>query len=146
MRAVIATILGEPVACPRPRVAQGGRRTYYPARYETWRTLAVLSLRAQIDGGPLLGPLAVEIEAVHARPRSCPKGHKPWWGPGRVFKATRPDADNIAKAVLDALDAAGWLADDGQVVDLRVRQWYAAEGEDAGIALAVRELVLLPSG
>ncbi len=38
------------------------------------------------------------------------------------FRRQKPDVDNIAKAVLDAIVQAGILEDDTQVVDLEVRR------------------------
>ena len=131
-------ISGDPVACPRPRVTKTGR-TYYPARYDAWRRAAALEVRAQLAGAdPLRGPVVLEVVIVHPRPKRAPRGLKAWWGPGRVVKATRPDIDNGAKAVLDALDAGGLLSDDGQVVALTVCEWYAAEDEDSGVSVTAR--------
>lgn len=39
----------------------------------------------------------------------------------------RPDADNIAKAILDALNGLAY-DDDSQIVDLTVRKFWAREG------------------
>jgi crossover junction endodeoxyribonuclease RusA len=132
-------VLGAPVACSRPRVT--GRRSYYPAAYDGWRRAAAVLLRAQHEGrDPIQGPVTVEVVAIHPRPRRCPAGLRAWWGPGRVVKATRPDIDNIVKAALDALDAAGVLADDGQVVRLVAQDWYAAEDEDPAVVVRVWEV------
>lgn len=41
------------------------------------------------------------------------------------FKISRPDCDNLAKPILDALQQAGVLPDDSQVVNLQVKKYYA---------------------
>jgi Holliday junction resolvase RusA-like endonuclease len=44
---------------------------------------------------------------------------------GEVLPTTKPDADNVVKAVFDGLNGVLWR-DDVLVVDLRVRKRYAA--------------------
>lgn len=40
----------------------------------------------------------------------------------------RPDADKLARAVLDAITESGTIRDDAQVVSLRVRKRYGQPG------------------
>ena len=53
-----------------------------------------------------------------------------------------PDADKLARAVLDALTAAGIYHDDGQVAVLTATKLYAGRdaGERPGVAISVEEL------
>lgn len=53
--------------------------------------------------------------------------------PRRPVRARTGDVDKLARLVLDALQAAGVLADDAQVVELTVRKEYVGKGgfEDA---------------
>ncbi len=44
-----------------------------------------------------------------------------------IAKSTRPDLDNLAKSVLDAMVDAGVLKDDGAIVELALAKYYAAE-------------------
>ena len=44
-----------------------------------------------------------------------------------IIKSTRPDLDNLAKSVLDAIVDAGVLKDDGAIVELALAKYYAAE-------------------
>lgn len=66
------------------------------------------------DGAPRFhGPVSVRIDVFRALPKGAPK---------RVDSEPdthRPDADNVAKGVLDALNGVAW-DDDAQVVDLYV--------------------------
>lgn len=43
-------------------------------------------------------------------------------------KDTRPDADNYAKELIDAMTSCGFWKDDAQVVDLRIVKCYAETG------------------
>lgn len=62
---------------------------------------------------PLAGPLAVLIEFRFERPKSRQRK-----GLDLTFKTCKPDLDNAAKAVLDAIGEAGWWVDDAQVAVL----------------------------
>ena len=48
----------------------------------------------------------------------------------------KPDADNIAKIILDALNGLAY-DDDKQVVDLRVLKWY---GEESKVVVSLMEI------
>lgn len=62
---------------------------------------------------PLAGPLAVLIEFTFERPKSRQKK-----GLGITYKTCKPDLDNAAKAVIDAIGEANWWADDAQIAVL----------------------------
>jgi hypothetical protein len=53
-----------------------------------------------------------------------------------VWHATKPDVENLAKALLDALTGILWV-DDGQVAELVLRKKVAAGGESTGVLLKV---------
>ena len=117
------TIPGEPCAKGRPRFSRRSGRAYTPAKTAAWATMAGWYMR---DGGlpdaPLSGPLYVEIVATFARPKSRMK-KADWHGPAP--HVVKPDADNIAKLVLDALQAAGVIEDDKTVCRLYVSKLWA---------------------
>ena len=50
------------------------------------------------------------------------KSPKKLWG---TYKTTRPDADNFCKALIDQMTQAGFWTDDSQIVDLRIKKYYA---------------------
>ena len=57
----------------------------------------------------------------------------------REPRCAKPDCDNLAKAVLDALNGVLWQ-DDSQVVELSVSKWYAAGDESPRTTIDVEEL------
>jgi Holliday junction resolvase RusA-like endonuclease len=69
---------------------------------------------AQYRSGPLDGPLIVSIYAWFRKPKSSRLTHP----------TVKPDADNIAKAVLDSLNGILWH-DDKQVCQLSIHKVYA---------------------
>lgn len=123
---MIVTIPGVPVAQGRGRAVRmgAGVRVIDPERSRSWKgAAAVFMLQARNAAGlhaPMDGPLSVTIDAYWPRPKSLPKrmGHE------RLPRPSRPDVDNIAKAVMDAGNGVLW-ADDGQVVELTIRKWVA---------------------
>lgn len=72
---------------------------------------------------PLDGPLAVLIEFTFVRPKSRQRK-----GVGTTYKTCKPDLDNAAKAVLDAIGEAGWWVDDAQISVLLLVKREALEG------------------
>ena len=75
---------------------------------------------ALIDVGPCPpGALAVDIVAIWPAAAERSKARKGQPRPVIVeWRAMDPDADNVAKGVLDGLQAAGWLDEDNRVVRL----------------------------
>lgn len=63
----------------------------------------------------LLGAVAVGLKFEMPRPKTVTRGRP----------SVKPDADKLARAVLDALTKAAVYEDDARVVDLHVSEWYA---------------------
>lgn len=119
-------IPGDPVPQPRPRVSTRGgfARAYVPASHPIHAYRAEVQLRARAAGVKATDqPLGVVILATFARPAShlTKKGLR-----AGAPALPRPDVDNIAKGVLDALGEL-W-GNDSCVASLRVEKWYGTEG------------------
>lgn len=56
---------------------------------------------------------------------------------GPVPAPVKPDADNLAKAVLDAMTKIGWWTDDGRVVELRTLKIFHGKGRTPGALISV---------
>jgi Holliday junction resolvase RusA-like endonuclease len=120
------TIPGDPVPQPRPRVStQGGfARAYVPASHAIHAYRAEVQLRAKAAGVVAsTDPLSVEIVATFARPTShlTKKGVR-----ATAPTLPRPDVDNIAKGILDALGEL-W-GNDSCVASLSVEKEFGLEG------------------
>jgi len=100
-----------------------GQHFYTPAKTANWEAYAAgIMLGARTANHPEAGPLKVTILAVFACPKNAAK-RRPLLG--RLWRVSRPDLDNVAKAVCDAGNAVLWL-DDKQIVDLRVQKVIAS--------------------
>jgi Holliday junction resolvase RusA-like endonuclease len=123
--AVTFTIPGEPVPQPRPRVSTRGgfARAYVPKEHPVHAYRKAIAEAA--DEAGLVAqdePLNVVIDAVFERPKSHlnKAGVKP-----TAPRLPRPDVDNLAKAVLDALQDV--IGDDTNVARLVVEKSYGQE-------------------
>lgn len=119
------TIPLAPRGASRPRAARGGGRVYMPPEHRAWMDAAVAALREQYLGVPIACPVSVEIVAYWTTPKARPRwcNLETWRNreaTSGIPYATKPDADNVAKMVLDALVDARILVDDAIVVELNV--------------------------
>ena len=69
-------------------------------------------------------PLDVRIVAYFPIPKSASKKRQAMMRVNRLRPTKKPDCDNIAKAVLDALNDIAYH-DDSQVVDHQLRKFYS---------------------
>lgn len=133
-----ATLDIDPMPAPRPRArairARGTNKyiatVYSPAEYKAWQEKATKLLveeREFQDLELLEGPLSVGIIVTVPRPKTTKLPHP------------KPDVDNYAKAVLDAMTDAGIWANDSQVAFLVVKKEW---GDDATIGIEVTPGVL----
>lgn len=157
---------GEPDARPAPRRVSFvvpaetrdkkgrliGPQTWQRARSRNGRHFTAKATREAKDatsrvaervlGGapPLTGPLSARILFVFPALGGWPKAGRP-----REWKATRPDSDNLAKLVLDAVNEVAF-GDDGQVARLVAEKVHGATGEPPRTEVVVEQLVTPPPG
>ncbi len=108
----------EPMAKARPRVTRHG--TYMPRPYQAWRGRFV-HLVQQTHGlpAPIADTFALKLTIV------------------TKSGSMRPDLDNVAGAVLDALQDARVIANDRKC---RVLEACVVKGKDVGIQIEVEEI------
>ena len=123
--AVTFTVAGQPVPQPRPRVSTAGgfARAYVPGKHPVHAYREAIAAAARAAGLTTTGEvLNVVIDAVFERPKS----HMNKAGvKSTAAKLPRPDVDNLAKAVLDALQDV--MGDDSLVGRLVVEKSYGQE-------------------
>ena len=118
-------------AQPRPRFRRNGS-PYTPKKDKEYREAIQ---QAYKDGGGVWfgeAPLRVVINIYRALPNSYKRKTREVVQPD-TFK---PDIDNLAKAILDALNGIAWV-DDAQIVGLEVHKWARREREGDLDRLAV---------
>lgn len=123
----------EPMPTPRPRarcISVPGRKPiasfYSPKEYQDWQKEAA-RLLAKIEAFPVEGTCIVSITCAVTKPKTtklpCPK----------------PDVDNYAKGILDAITKDGrFWADDTQVRMLMVSKLWADPGNE-GVYVTIQK-------
>lgn len=132
-----ATHFGPPQGARRHRmtVRGGHARAYTDARQVSEEASLAEVLRAAVPvGWSTEGTYSVHIVAWFGRPGRLKR--KADRGSGMVPHAAKPDADNLAKLVLDAATRAAVWRDDALVYRLQVERWYlplSSDGVEVGL-------------
>ena len=127
---------GIPKGQPRPRSRGKAPGVYDPGTADAWRACVKLAGREQRPEQPLDGPLEVAIWLHFPRPKRLMRKKDP---AGTVVHTSKPDADNVAKAVLDALQEDGWFRDDCQVWSLVVKKHYHDKAGRPGALIEIEQ-------
>ena len=118
---MIIYIPGDPVGKERPRHTRNGH-TYTPEKTKAYEAkVAACFLKAH--GKRIDGPVFVAITAYMPIPKRATKADRAAMEAGTRLPMKRPDADNIAKIVMDALNGLAYH-DDAQVIGLSVLKRY----------------------
>jgi len=116
------TVPGNPVAQPRVKARKAGNfiQIYTPdKKVKPYKeAIKLVATQAMVGRKPMEGPLSVAIFFYIDRPKSHTKKQRE-----QDWHAQKPDLDNLAKAVLDALKEVTW-SDDSQIAELQItKQW-----------------------
>lgn len=143
-------VSGEPKGQPRPRAfarKMGGKfvaRVFDAGTAEAWKGAVAAEAAQHKPSAPISGPVRLRINFFMPRP----KGHFVAGKPERGLKigapyrhVGKPDADNLAKAVMDALTQCGWFwVDDAQVAVLTVVKSYNESANGIGAYIEIGEV------
>ena len=118
---------GQPAGMPRMRTRRTRFGVVHYVPPNSPGTLFRNAVRLKAVGQPkLTGPVALLIECLFAMPVSWSKAKRAkHHGQAHTQK---PDGDNVAKAVMDGLTAAGVWPDDAVVWSLEVRKIWSVQG------------------
>ncbi|MDR2209373.1 MAG: RusA family crossover junction endodeoxyribonuclease [Azoarcus sp.] len=125
MTIILFTVPGHPVGKARPRFTRSGH-AYTPEKTASFENLVKLAAKnAMRDLAPIEGSVSAEVISSFPVPASWSKKKRQAALNGEVMPTVKPDADNVAKAVLDAINGICY-ADDSQVVTLHIEKRYSA--------------------
>lgn len=116
-----------PVAKGRPRFSSRGGfvKTYTPAKTSEWEDVVREEARKAMGSSePIDGPVALSLRFYLPIPASWSKKRTEAAKSGQERHIKKPDADNFAKAVMDACNGVLFI-DDSQVVDMHVAKYYS---------------------
>lgn len=123
-RAIMFTVLGRPRPQPRPRWVGGRMVSTADRKAKLWRASVERTVKAALadrgsDGLPawLQGPIRLQATFMFETGK-----RERWMTP----HTAKPDADNLAKPIMDLMERAGLLpAGDQRVVQLEVTKLWA---------------------
>jgi Holliday junction resolvase RusA-like endonuclease len=130
------TIPGNPVGKGRPRVSRRGgfARMYTPEKTASYESLVAMAGHiAMGDMHVWLCACAVTLDIRVPVPASWSQKKRAAALAGLVHPTTKPDIDNVEKAVFDGLNGVVWK-DDVQVVSVTKRKRY---GDRPGVEVRV---------
>jgi len=117
------TVPGNPTGKGRPRVTKNG--TYTPQKTKDYQkkvaTIAVIESDNYFTSDE---PLVATILCYYPIPKSMPKYKRKMIEEGTLYPIVKPDIDNVAKAILDALNGVIYK-DDNQIVELHIKKLYS---------------------
>lgn len=139
------TVPGAPIGKGRPRVTTRGGKfatMYTPEKTVNYESLVSHSAKVAMNGMALFdGPASVTLEIRCQVPASWSQKKRAQALAGQVYPTTKPDIDNVEKAIFDGLNGVVWR-DDVQVVDVTKRKRYA---DTPGVVVTVIPIgVLMP--
>lgn len=123
---IFFTVPGQPQGKGRARafVRNGHVAHYTPEKTRSYEgVITALALEAMHGRAPSNAPLQLDLILWFEVPDSWPKWKRDAALAGTVVPTTKPDADNVTKAVKDALNGVVWR-DDCQVVRMSVAKKY----------------------
>lgn len=134
-------VAGIPKGQPRIKAAvrKGCRHAvvYDPGTADAWKMAVALTAQKHRSPVAFSGPVSLGIAFYMPRPKSHYKGGDVARGlkeNAPLRHTAKPDADNLAKAVMDALTNLGGIwQDDAQVARLVVEKQYTQFGNGADI-------------
>ena len=143
MRKIEFFVPGAPIGKERPRAARRGAGVvmFTPEKTAGYEALVAATAAATLAGDApthqlLDGPLEAVLEMRFPVPASWSKAKRARALAGVEWHTSKPDADNVAKAVLDACNGVVFR-DDAQVVMLVATKEFS---EAPGVRVVIREV------
>lgn len=139
MSVILFTVPGKAVGKGRPRIGRVGShaRMFTPEKTVSYEGLVGWTAAQAMAGRPLiLGPVSVCMDIGMDVPASWSKVKQAKALGGEIHPTTKPDMDNVVKAIFDALNGVVWK-DDVQVVRLTTGKQYAHTPQ---VCVEIREI------
>lgn len=125
MKSYTFEVTGEIVGKARPRMNTYTGKAYTPTKTKNYEYLVKQSFLLKYPNAEVLeGRASVSILALFQVPKSTSKKNSEKMLNKQISPTKKPDIDNIAKIVLDALNKLAYK-DDTQVVELNIAKAYA---------------------
>jgi Holliday junction resolvase RusA-like endonuclease len=136
------TICGEPRGKERPRVCRKGFKvfTYTPEKTSDYEKVVRNEFRENVGiKFKEKTPIKVKITAYYKIPKYVSKDWIRKMNAGLILPTKKPDADNVCKIILDALNGVCY-EDDVQVCRLEIEKFYS---ERPRVEVEIEEMEVL---
>lgn len=122
------TVHGEPVAAARAKYTnQRGRVwAYDPQKSRNYKQYVRVIAKLAGINEPKLGPIKLSVQFYRSIPQTWTKKKQKLAADGTLKPTTKPDLDNLIKAVQDALNGIAY-ADDRQIIEMHISKHYSTE-------------------
>jgi len=130
---------GQPIAKGRPKFSTRGgfAKAYTPAKTVNYENLVRYAAAEAMQGAaPIPGPVHLWIHIGLQIPASWSKKRRGLAAEQMIAATKKPDADNVLKAVKDAINGVVFI-DDAQVVSIGLLKEYS---EIPGVKVRIRTL------
>lgn len=129
-------VLGQPIAKQRPRVTRSGI-AYTPSKTVNYETMVKYTYQSLYWNRELItGHIEAYITAIFPVPKSYSKKKTAELLAGHNNYDKKPDCDNLAKIILDALNGIAYK-DDSQVTSLHIAKEYGIQPK---VIIELREI------
>ena len=125
---------GQPVAKARPRLSASGH-AFTPAKTKKYERMVAGLAKKQWMMEPMRGALKLQVTCIFRRPKKYQRRKDP---ADRMWKTTRPDLDNVIKAISDGLDCV--MNDDAQIVWIEASKMYASKLEEPHVIVRLEQV------
>lgn len=123
-------VLHRPMPAPRPRVTRRG--TYMKKEYVEYKNYIKEKYLEKYKNDRSKKPISMVAEFVFKAPKSWSKKKRE----NTKLHTTRPDIDNLVKAVKDSLNGVAYC-DDSQICDIYATKKY---GDEDRICIYIEEI------
>lgn len=125
---VLLKIPGEPIAQGRPRFRKHANfvTTYDPRESKQYKEMVKRIASETYGLPPIDSAVRMTLDVYKSMPKSFSKAKRESALKGDLRPSSKPDWDNYAKGVADALNGVCYV-DDGQIVSATVNKYYSDE-------------------
>lgn len=128
MRNIITfRVYGEPAPKGSKRHVGHGRMIESSKKLPAWMQAIKQEASKNRPSAPIDGPVDVSMDFYLPRPKR----------PRYDVPAVKPDADKLARSILDGLEAAGILKNDSRVTHLQATKHYATQATPPGADITI---------
>lgn len=126
---------GEPKAQPRTRAfSRGGITSVYdPGTANGWKALIAMAAKPHRPETPIDNPISLHVMFLMPRPKRLQT--KKYINKPLIWHTSKPDLDNLIKAVMDSLTQIGFWTDDSRVFRQYLIKRYANAYERPGVLI-----------